>query len=190
MADEAKPVGNAAARDAGAGAPPGGEGFPELKFLDAKRLLFSRHSPERPLRLTVELDRSYLRVTARAAFPLTHRARLIELYDGDDDSIGMLRSLEELSDAQRALLRGEMERRYFTPIITRIDFIRREFGYTRWLVDTDRGSREFFVRSMNEDVLVLGGGRCRIKDVDGRNYEIPDSAALPASSRARLDERL
>ena len=166
------------------------EHLPSLKFLDAARLRFHRPAPDHPLRLTVEGDRSYLRVSARAAFPLSDREHFIELYDGSDETIGVIRSLDELSPDDRDALRAELDRRYFTPVIIRIDRVRRELGLHRWDVVTDRGERSFTVKSLREDVEILSDGRIRLKDVEGRIYEIPDPSILPPPSRKLLEELL
>ncbi len=166
------------------------EKLPVIEFLDGGKLSFCKPSADEPTRLTVDGDRSYLKVTARAAFPLSDRNVHIELYGGDDKSIGMLRSLGELSGGQQDILRDELERRYFTPRITCIDLIKRETGMHRWMVGTDRGAMEFLVKSIREDVKLLGNGRYRIKDVDGRLYEVTDIAGLPTPSRRMLEELL
>ena len=162
--------------------------LPSLNFLEPGKLQVTRPGPSRPVRRTVEGDRTYLRGSARAAFPLSDRAHDIEIYDGHDKAIGLIRSVDDLPEAGRAVLQGELDRRYFTPIITGIDRVKREFGFHRFDVDTDRGPKNFLVRSIREDVDLLGDGRYRIKDADGRFYEIPDARELPAMSRYLLDQ--
>ena len=168
----------------------GADHLPKLNFLDVPKLGFEKPGPDRPVRLTVAGDRSYLRVSARAAFPLTDRATYVEFYDGADKAIGMIRSLDQLSPEAREIVEAEIDRRYFTPVLTRIDRVKREFGFYRWEVATDRGEKDFVVKSIREDIDILGGGRYRIKDVEGRFYEIPDITQLPPASRGILEEML
>jgi len=172
-----------AASESEAGEKSGAHHLPELTFLDVAKLHFEKPGPDTPVRVTVEGDRSYLRVSARAAFPLTDRVSYIELYDGADKQIGMIRSMESLPSEQRAVLQTEIDRRYFTPTITAILSVKREFGSYTWDVVTDRGEMTFTVRSIREDIDLLANDRFRIKDIEGRFYEVPDAKRLPATSR-------
>jgi hypothetical protein len=125
------------------------------------------------LRLTIEGDRSYLRVKVVRAAPLSHPDRFVCLLDSKDEEICMIDNLEEVDEGMRALLEEELDRRYLTSVIERVDSVRNEFGTSYWDVQTHRGRREFVVQNVSENAQWLGDHRLLLIDVDGNRFEIP-----------------
>ena len=89
----------------------------------------------------------YERISAFRAFPLSAADHYISLRDREDDEIGIVESLDDLTPEQAALVRDELDRRYFTPLIERVESLKEEFGYSYWTVHTDAGRRRFTVQS-------------------------------------------
>ena len=118
----------------------------EVRLLDPGTLRFAA-TEGGFLALTVTGgDRSehYPRINAYRTFPLSDADRYLSLRDAGGDEIGILESLADLSADQAALLRDELERRYFTPVIERVRSLKEEFGYsTGWSKPTpgSAGSR-------------------------------------------------
>ena len=56
-----------------------------LTWLDPKKLSFHWDGGRGPIRLTVEEDRSVLRVHALRAFPLSHPDQMVHLFAGGKD---------------------------------------------------------------------------------------------------------
>lgn len=129
----------------------------------------------------------YERIDAFRAFPLSAADAYVSLRDPDGGEIGMIESLDDLAPEQAALLRGELDRRYFTPRIERIRELKEEFGYSYWTVDTDAGRRRFTVQSGKNNVTVVGGGRLVIVDVDGNRFEVADYTGLDRSVLRTLE---
>ncbi len=71
------------------------------------------------MRATLEGDRSWREVRIARAFPLSDLDRYIGLRDGNDKDIGILETLHGLDGESRAIIDEELERRYFTPQVTR-----------------------------------------------------------------------
>lgn len=136
------------------------------------------------VRATVAGERSVLRPTLHRAFPATAPHLHIQLREQDGKAVGMLKDLSELDRESRALAEELLRDRYVVPIIREIQGLRHEIGMWAWKVDTDRGERDFGMKSPRDDVRRLPGGRVRITDVHGNTYEIRDVAALDACSRA------
>jgi len=157
----------------------------DLAFLDPRRIRFFRHGSE--LRMTIEDDRTYLRVTAARAFPLSDPEHYIGVFELEGPEIGLIRDLKELDRDSRAALEEELKRRYFTPVVTTIYEAKTEFGSVYWDVDTDKGRRQFIVRNIRENVFEVSPNRYLIQDVDGNRFEIRDTEALDSKSRAKLE---
>ncbi len=151
--------------------------------LDPQKLHFARHGDA--LRLTLDDDRSYLKVRAVRAFPLTELNDYIGLFDAiAGREIGMLRSLRELDPQTRHLIQVEINKRYFIPKIARINHAKREFGSVYWDVETDRGQREFVMRGIRDSMHEIEPGRYLVIDIDGNRFEVPQVGELDTRSRS------
>ena len=140
--------------------------------------LFRTHPEDTTVRATIEGDRSWREVRIARAFPLSDPDRYIGLRDGDDKDIGILETLHGVDAESLAIIGQEMERRYFTPQVTRVDFVEEAFGVVTWEVDTTKGPRRFLVRNLKDSSYTLGSSRVMMTDVDGNRYEFPDARAL------------
>ena len=138
---------------------------PEQVDIDQVRLF---RAPPWVLRLTIEDDRSYLKVKVVRAAPLSNPDRYICFLDGKDEEICMVDDLAVLDEEARTIIKEELDRRYLTSTIETIDSVRSEFGTSYWNVVTNRGEREFVVQNAAENaqcvVLAVTGA---IKEAQG-----------------------
>lgn len=150
-----------------------------VRVLDPKTLrLFRTHPQDTTVRATIEGDRSWREVRIARAFPLSDPDRYLGLRDGNDKDIGILETLHGLNAEALSIIEEELERRYFTPQVTRVDSVVEEFGVVTWEVDTTKGPRRFLVRNLKDSSFTLGASRVMMTDVDGNRYEFPDAYAL------------
>jgi len=130
----------------------------DLEYLDPHKLTFAKRGDA--LILTMEGDRSYLKVHAVRAFPLTNLNEFIGLTDAiAGHEIGVLRNIRDLDPDARRLVQEQINKRYFIPKIFRITEARREFGTVYWDVETDRGSRKFIMRGIRDSIHEIEPGR-------------------------------
>jgi hypothetical protein len=160
---------------------------PEHVDVDKVRLF---RAPPWVLRLTIEEDRSYLKVKVVRAAPLSNPDRYICFLDGKDEEICMVDDLHALDDEARTIIKEELDRRYLTSIIEKIDSVRNEFGTSYWNVMTNRGEREFVVQNAAENAQWLGDHRLLLIDVDGNRFEVPDLNALDKKSASYIEQVL
>jgi hypothetical protein len=139
------------------------------------------YHPPGTARLTVDNDRSYLKVRAALAAPLSRPGQHVSLLDGKGEEIVMLPELDGLEPGSRQVVEEELRRRYLTSQVRAVLSMRQEFGVTYWEVETDRGVRDFVVRDLQENCVWLSDTHLLLIDVDGSRFEIVD--------RGRLDER-
>lgn len=132
-------------------------------------------------------DRCLRAARFKRAFPLSHPDRFISIQDEKDDEVAMLKSLDGMDPDQRDLVLGELDRRYFTPSIERIDDLKQEAGMWRFVVQTQRGATEFYVRNWRDSAFEVSPGRWQIVSVDGLRFEIPKVEDLDGRSQSRLD---
>jgi hypothetical protein len=155
-----------------------------LVFLDSSTLRFLRHGAV--LRLTVEGDRSHLRVSVLRAFPLSEPGRYLSVRDDEGKEIGLIADPSQLRDEDQAAVAEELERRYFVPVVRRIVSAKERFGTVDWVVQTDRGERRFTTQNLRENLTRPAPGRLILADTDGNRYDIRDVEALDAESQGLL----
>lgn len=159
------------------------------EHVDPGRVRLFRQPPWM-LRLTIAGDRSYTRVKVVRAAPLSYPTQYIALLDERDEEILMLDSLDEVDGQLRTLLEEELERRYLTSVIERVESVRNEFGTSYWDVQTHRGRREFVVQNVAENAQWLGEHRLLLVDVDGNRFEVPRVDRLDKRSLACIEQVL
>ena len=154
-----------------------------IRWLDPADLQFDR-TPGGVLRLHLS-DRSYPRITALRAFPLSQADQFVSLRSGDEE-IGVLPNLDGLAPDQRDLLLAELDRRYFRPLILKVLKLTDQGGQWRWSVDTDHGPVEFTSVHPRQSAARLAPDRWVVTDVDNNRYEIRDLQHMDRLTRSKL----
>lgn len=139
------------------------------------------------LRLTIEGDRSYLKVRAVCAAPLSQPDRYICILDEKNEVICTVEDPIVLDAPSQRMIKEELEQRYMTAIIKRVESLRSEFGVSYWEVQTDRGDREFVVRNVSENAQWITDRRLLLVDVDGNRFEISNLEVLDKKSRGLIE---
>ena len=147
--------------------------------------------PEWMLRLTIGNKVSFPRPKIVRALPLSRPDEYISFLDVKDEEICMVEDLTHLDERSQQVVREELEARYLTAIVARINSVRNEFGTSYWDVETDRGTRDFVVQNVSENARWLdGGNRLLLLDVDGNRFEIPSLTALDKRSQTYIEQVL
>ena len=157
---------------------------PEYVEPEAIRLF---REPPWVLRLTIEGDRSYIKVRVVCAAPLSQPDRYICLLDEKNEVICTVEDPIDLDAVSQRIVKEEIEQRYMTAIIKRVDSLRSEFGVSYWEVQTDRGDREFVVRNVSENAQWITDRRLLLLDVDGNRFEIANLEVLDKKSRGLIE---
>jgi hypothetical protein len=163
-------------------APPGEYSTFELRMFEPQRIRVFRVAGV--TRLTLENDRSWIKVSIASAFPLSDPDHYIGFLDGGGKDVGMLYDPALLDPASRRLVEEELERRYFVPVVERVQSVKEEFGTVYWKVETDKGEKEIVVRNLRDNLQELSSTRLIITDVDGNRFEFPDIAKLDGKSQS------
>jgi hypothetical protein len=162
------------------------EGLRE-RYLEGSQVRLSE-GPSGVLRLTIEGERSYIRVKAYRAFPISNPDYYIGFCDDANKEIGVLKDPKQLDADSNRLLARALRRRYLAARILNVHTASERYGVSNWHVETDRGAREFFVTDHTESIRHLGNGRLSIQDVDGNRFDVPDYRDLDSESYDLLDK--
>lgn len=143
------------------------------------------YQPEGKLRMELE-DKCWVHVKPTWASPLSMPNKYLALLDGRDKEIMMIADPATLDTETREILLEELNKRYLTSQVLKINRAATEFGVTYWNVETDRGQKEFVTQSLQENAQWMGTSQLLIIDVDGNRFEIRDVNALDTKSRDYL----
>ncbi|MBE6529635.1 MAG: DUF1854 domain-containing protein [Ruminococcaceae bacterium] len=128
-----------------------------------------------------------IRVSLRRNFPLEELWSLLSVLDEREEEVGMIREITQFGAETETLLRTELERRYYAPVILKILSLKERFGFSYWKVETAEGKMEFTLRDTYKSLIRLGGNRVFILDVDGNRFVIPDVTALDRKSYRKIE---
>ena len=133
------------------------------------------------------------RVIPIRAFPISAPEHYIAIREPDSqhggrgDEIGMIETLDIFPDEVAAMIRLELDRRYFTPTIHKIHSFHEKFGYCYWDVTTSAGRVEFIMNNPTSNIRTLEDGRVFMYDIDGNCFTIDNPKALDKHSYKKLE---
>ncbi len=128
----------------------------------------------------------YEKLEPRRLFPVSRADSYITLLDEDGDEVAIIRSINDLNDESREVIQYSLNDYYLVPHIRRIISVSEKSGKIHWIVETERGIKEFDIRNRNHDIRVYQDGRVRVRDSDDNRYIISDYRALDSHSRGQL----
>jgi len=133
------------------------------------------------------------RVVIYRCFPFTHPNEFLSVREpetkehGKGCEIGMIKNLSDMDDESAKAINEELERRYFTPVITKIKSIKEKFGYFYFELDTLSGPASFVLGDIFQNIRKLNDGRIFLKSLDGGTFQILDATKLDPASYKRIE---
>ncbi len=132
------------------------------------------------------------RVVLLRAFPMTCPDEFLIVREADGKGergkeIGSIRHITDFDAETVSLFSEELQRRYFTPTIYKINSVKEKFGYFYWDSETSAGHITFILNNPFSNVRLLEDGRVFIYDIDGNSFCIPDASALDKASYRRIE---
>ncbi|MCD6365318.1 MAG: DUF1854 domain-containing protein [Planctomycetes bacterium] len=125
------------------------------------------------------------------ARPLTGRgSQVTVMHARKKEEVALLDGFEHLDETSRAIIEEELERRYFMPQIRKVLNTSILFGSRYWRVETDRGPRQFLMKSPETNTIWITDDHCLLRDTMGNCYEIESFERLDRASRAHADKVL
>jgi hypothetical protein len=140
-----------------------------------------------------ETEEFFERIVIFRCFPITNPDEFLSVREPDSKKmgrgkeIGMIRYMKDFPEDQRQLFLDELDRRYFSPEITKISSVKEKFGYTYWDTETDAGSMTFILNNPFSNIRALEDGRIFINDIDGNRFQIKDPTKLDANSYKKIE---
>jgi len=138
-------------------------------------------------------DEFFERIVIFRCFPITNPDEFLSVREPDSKKmgrgkeIGMIRYMKDFPEVQQKLFLEELDRRYFSPEITKISSVKEKFGYTYWEAETDAGNMTFILNNPFSNIRALEDGRIFINDIDGNSFQITDPLKLDANSFKKIE---
>lgn len=133
------------------------------------------------------------RVAVFRAFPITapneflsvREVSIIKNEKGNE--IGMIRYMSDFDEQTQQYFLEELDRRYFTPEVTKITSVKEKFGYSYWDCETTAGHIVFVLNNPFSNIRTLVDGRVFINDIDGNCFTVTDPSKLDTASYKKLE---
>ena len=132
--------------------------------------------------------RIYDRVFLHRAFPYELPEQYISVQGEENKEIGIIFDISDLDDSSAELVRRELDRKYYAPIIKEIKSVKERYGFSYWKV-TDISDRElsFTVKDTFKSIKRLGDDTITVVDVDGNRFTIESVSALSQKSYRKIE---
>jgi hypothetical protein len=133
------------------------------------------------------------RIVIFRCFPITNPDEFLSVREPDSKKmgrgkeIGMIRFMKDFPEDQQKLFLEELDRRYFSPEITKINSVKDKFGYTYWETETNAGVMTFILNNPFSNIRSLEDGRIFIHDIDGNSFQIKDPDKLDSNSFRKIE---
>ena len=131
--------------------------------------------------------KTYERIFLHRAFPFDYPYSYISVLDSDSKELGIIADIDVLGAENARMLKAELDRKYYTPVIRQILSVKDKFGYSYWKILSDEGELSFTCRDTFQSLMKAGGARIFVNDIDGNRYEIPDVEQLDRKSFKKIE---
>lgn len=133
----------------------------------------------------------YKKVKLKRALPYKMPEEYISVSDKDGKEIGIIRSLSDFDEKQQQIVKNELQKLYYSPVVTKIISANDRMGYMYFNVITKVGKREFAVRDASKNISYINSDSAhpsvQIRDVDGNRYIIEDYSTFDPASAKKID---
>ncbi len=134
----------------------------------------------------------YERISLVRAFPISDPDEYISVREpssarSDGREIGMIKNIHVYDDETVAILKKELDRRYFTPEIIKINSVKDKFGYLYFDAVTSAGKISFTMTNPYSNLRKLVNGSVLITDIDGNCFRITSPEKLDRNSYKKIE---
>ena len=133
-------------------------------------------------------EKVYDRVFLHRAFPFELLWEYISVLDTDQIEVGIIFDLESFDKDTKALIKNELERKYYEPRIKTVVSLKERYGFSYWeVVCTDGRSVKFTMQDTFKNIIRVGEDRAILLDVDGNRFVIESILGLDKKSHKKIE---
>jgi len=135
-----------------------------------------------------EEEKTYERVFLHRAFPFEYLWKYISVLGDDNKEKGLINDIEDFPPEASELLRTELQRKYYSPVIHSVDSLKERYGFSYWRVTlTDGREVSFTMQDTFKNIIRTGEDGAILLDVDGNRFVIKSIVALDRKSYRRIE---
>ncbi len=133
-------------------------------------------------------EKTHNRIYLHRAFPHNLPFDYISVLGDEKKEIGIIYTVEDFDADTVALLKEEIARRYYLPVISEIKSVKERYGFSYWKVLLD-GGREmsFTMQDTYKNIIHTAQDSLVLVDVDGNRFAIPDVSSLSSKSYRKIE---
>ncbi len=156
--------------------------------LDRQNSRFEEKNGFLTLILSGDEEKRFDRIFLHRVFPYEFLFKYISVLDGEKDEIGIIFDVEELDEGDRELVRCEIEKKYYSPVIVEIKSLKERYGFSYWKALTEDGREiSFTMQDTYKNILHTSEDSIILCDVDSNRYTIRSISALSAKSYRKIE---
>lgn len=137
--------------------------------------------------LYIRYGEAEVRAQLYRQFPFEAEWEFISVMNEEQEEIGIIRNVSLFDAETENLLRDELRRRYYAPVIERVISVKERYGFSYWKVHTPEGDVSFTLHDTYRSIIHAGQNRLILLDVNGNRFEIPDALALDRKSYKKIE---
>ena len=133
-------------------------------------------------------EENHDRVFLHRAFPHELLWTYISVLGENKSEIGLIYDIADFDPETTTLLKTELERKYYSPVVTVIHSLKERYGFSYWKVTTSDGrTLNFTMQDTFRNIVRTGEDSAILLDVDGNRFVLESIAALDRKSYRRIE---
>ncbi|MBP3377097.1 MAG: DUF1854 domain-containing protein [Clostridia bacterium] len=133
-------------------------------------------------------EKRFDRIFLHRAFPHELPFEYISVLGEEKKEIGIIYNIEDFDGENSELLKKEIERKYYSPVIKEIKSVKERYGFSYWKVTlSDDREISFTMQDTFKNILHTIDDSLILVDVDTNRFTIESVAALSAKSYRKIE---
>lgn len=132
--------------------------------------------------------REFDRVFLHRDFPHELLYEYISVLDDESREIGLIYSIDDFDSQTVAILKDEIAKKYYSPIIKEIKSVKERYGFSYWkVVCLDGRSVSFTMQDTFKNILHISDDSLMLVDVDSNRFTIESLSSLGVKSYRKIE---
>ena len=133
-------------------------------------------------------EKRFDRIFLHRAFPYELPFEYISVLGEEKKEIGIIYNIDDFDSDAKSLLKKEIERKYYSPVIKEIKSVNERYGFSYWKVSLEDGRElSFTMQDTFKNILHTGDDSLMLVDVDSNRFTIASISALSAKSYRKIE---
>ncbi len=133
-------------------------------------------------------EKTYDRVFLHRAFPHDMLWEYISVIEEESREVGIIYNIEDFDADTVKILKTELERKYYSPTIVKINSLKERYGFSYWKVETeDKREISITMKDTYGNIIHTSDDAITLVDVDGNRFHIDSISNLDRKSYHRIE---